>query len=362
MSSMKVRLDRATLADAAGWVAQAISKRPTTPAMGGMRLTAVDNTLTLAAFDYEASHQATVSAEVVTDGEVLVSGPMFRSIVSAIKGKELELVLDDTRLTVQAGRSTYRLGIMPLADYPTLPPFPKLVGRVSAEDLAQLVGTVEHAAAVNSNVPILEAINLRGGDGVLTGFATDRFRIARAETTLTDGTDDFEVNPIGAGISAALKGMTGTVDIGCEGGSFGLADGHRTVVVRVLDEEHVKPDPYFKLAPNVSVEVDTKDMAEAIKRATLVGDAHDRVLLSITPGELEITSDSVSAEGAEYVECTADGEISALFNGAFLVQSLLAVAGDRAHLGFVDDKKPLIIRPADASTPAAVVMPRRKTA
>jgi DNA polymerase-3 subunit beta len=360
MSTMKVRVDRATLADAAGWVAQAISKRPTFPAMGGIRLAAEGNTLTLSAYDYEVAHTARVSAEVVTDGEALVSGPMFRSIVSAIKGKELELVLDDNRLTVQAGRSTYRLGIMPLADYPTLPAFPTLVGICAVEDLVHLIGTVEHAAAVNSTVPILEAINLRGGDGILVAFATDRFRIARAETTLANG-EDFEVNPIGAGISAALKGMTGTVELGCEGGSFGLADAHRTVVVRVLDEEHVKPDPYFKLAPTVSVDVDTKDLAEAIKRATLVGDAHDRVLLTVSHGEIEITSDGTTAEGAEYVECTADGEISALFNGAFLVQSLLAVAGDRAHLGFVDDKKPLIIRPADASTPAAVVMPRRKT-
>jgi DNA polymerase-3 subunit beta len=358
---MKVRLDRATLADAAGWVAQAISKRPTTPAMGGIRLTAVDNMLTLAAFDYEAAHVAHVSAEVVTDGEVLVSGPMFRSIVTAIKGKELELVLDDTRLTVQAGRSTYRLGVMPLADYPQLPAFPTLAGQVAAEDLAHLVGTVEHAAAVNDNVPILEAINLRGTSNTLTAFATDRFRIARAETALTDGSD-FEINVIGSGLSAALKGMTGTVEIGVEGGSFGLADTHRTVVTRILDEQHVNPDPYFKIPPVVSVEVDTKDLAEAIKRATLVGDAHDRVLLSVTPDEVAITSDSTTAEGAEYVECTADGEISALFNGAFLVQSLLAVAGDRAHLGFVDDKKPLIIRPTDADSPAAVVMPRRKTA
>lgn len=360
---MKLRTDRAVLADAATWVAQAIAKRPTTPALGGLRLTGDGNTLTLAAFDYDAAHTARISAEVVTDGEVLVSGLMLRNIVSAVKGNEVELAVDDARLTVQAGRSTYRLGIMPLADYPTLPDFPTPVGSVTAEDLAHLVGTVEHAAARNDTVAILEAINLTCDGARLTGFATDRFRIAQAAVAVSDGVS-FEANVVAATLSTALKGMSGQVDLGFEGGSFGLSDGRRSVVVRVIDEQHVRVGSFFTAQPKVTVEVDTAALADALKRTSLVAsDDADRVLVTVTEDEITLTSGSTAAEGAEYVECTADGQIEALFNGAYLMQSLVAVAPGRARLGFADGMKPLTIHPLDTDADqAAVVMPRRRTA
>ncbi|MFE5811774.1 hypothetical protein ACFQ7S_38735, partial [Streptomyces sp. NPDC056491] len=56
------------------------------PVLAAIRLGAATGALTVAAFDYETSAQATVEAAVTTPGTVLVSGRFLADITRTIKG------------------------------------------------------------------------------------------------------------------------------------------------------------------------------------------------------------------------------------------------------------------------------------
>lgn len=359
MSEFKIRADRAALADAAAWVAQALPKKHAAPATFGIRLTAEAEALTLQAFDFERSMAATIPAEVSASGEVLVAGHFLRQIVAAIKGKRVELALDGTRLTIAAGRSTYRVGVMALEDYPKLPDFPPVVGRIEADDLRAIASTVEHASSRDEMLAILTAVHLEGDGEHVTAQTTDRFRIASTETRW-DGKEDFTANVPAVSLLAMLKGLGGPLEVGASEGLFGVRDGSRSATTRLLDDDFPKLASHINAEPVGTCEVDAEALAGAVKRAAMVTEENTSIQLRITRDEIEIDAGGQDGEGSEFIECESDAEFEAGYNPDFLHDALSAVDG-KAQLGLPPSpNRPLTIRPLDGDA-VFVVMPRRST-
>jgi DNA polymerase-3 subunit beta len=357
---VKIRSDRRQLAEALAWVAQAISKRPYNPAMAGMRLSAEGDHLILAATDHDVSHAARLAVDVVTEGECLVAGGFLREIVGALKGAEVELVLDADRLAITSGRASYRAQVLRLDDYPAMPDFPATVGTLAHDDLTGALGAVEHAAGRDLAVPVLTGVRIEGEPGTLRMLTTDRFRMARAETRWT-GAEEFTALAPSRPLSAAVKGMSGTVTLGYAGELLGVADESRAVTMRCLTDDF--PDiNRFLAAPGVGhVDVDAGDLADAVKRAGMVGGDHRAVLLTIRPGEIEVTAESDTGDGAEQVEAETEESRTVLLSAHMIADALAAAGSDRVRIEFTGaDVKPIFVRPLDNQRVDLLVMPRRQ--
>lgn len=355
---MKIRIDRAALADAVTWVSLAVPKKHTSPALAGIRLTAAGESLTLQAFDYEISHTATLPCEVLTEGEVLVSAALTRQIVASLKGKQVELVVDGNRLAIAAGRSAYRVGTMRLADYPSLPAAPAAVGSIEASDLAEIVGLAEFAASRDLNLPTLCSIHLAGDGEAISAAATDRFRIAFGQVP---GDSQFEANVPAAKVGPALKGMRGEVQIGVEGGLFGLSDGSRSVTLRTVDVQFPDISRYVGMALPATYEVDAEELAAASTRAALVAEDFAPIAVEFGEAEVAISSDSESGDAAEYITCAgpAGDPVRVLFSARFLADALNALGSGLAEIGVGKPTHPITVRPVGSDRTTQIVMPRK---
>lgn len=360
---MKIRIERAALADAAAWVAQAISKKPNVPILGGIRLTAESDTLTLTAFNYETSHVATLEVEVLSEGEVVVSGHTFSQIAASIKTKSIELHEDGGRLVVSAGRSTYRLGVMRAEDFPKLPDFPERIAVVSATRLAEAVGLVEHAASRDPSLVNLSAVNIASSADELAFGTTDRFRMARATMYAPDVPMGLVLDVPAASLHASLKGLAGEVTVGSNESTLGLDDGHRRVTTRRMDVDF--PDyqrAMNSLKPTTIVEVDVADLLGAVKRALVLSDDVAGVVLTFADSEVSVTTDSDGGDAAEYVETVQDGDpISAKFNGRYLLDLLAVLPTERVEIGLTESTaaKPAKFTPINDDRAVFVLMSRR---
>src|SRR5690242_2739192 len=114
-STMKIRAERAALAEALGWVARALPKNPPMPVLAGVRVSASEGVVRLSAFDYETQHTAAIEATVGDDGECVVPGLFLRDAIAGGRGAEVDLVLDGNQLEIASGRSTYRARCFTLA-------------------------------------------------------------------------------------------------------------------------------------------------------------------------------------------------------------------------------------------------------
>lgn len=307
---MKFRTDRAALADACTWVAGAIPRRPASPALGGIRLTASENTLTLSAYDFESAHQATISAEVVTDGDALLPGHMLRDLAAAMTQAEVELVVEERLATLSGGRATYRIPLLGIEDWPSLPAAAEPVGHIAADDLAQAVRTVKHA--VDDDAPT-EAVR-----GIMLATEAEGLRVVGLRGTVMStclaawSGEAMTARVPASYLEAALKGLTGAVGMAEVNGLLTLADASRTVTMRCYAGDYARWTQLVRESSAVTARLEVDDFAGAVKRVTLTQPRDSSgvaVRVTVRPDEVEI------AAGDEAVE-VLDAVVSGLDDGA----------------------------------------------
>ena len=72
--AVSFRVARDDLANAVGWVARSLPTKVTQPVLRAMLVTADDNGLEFAGFDYEVSTRVRIAAEVGEPGRIAVAG------------------------------------------------------------------------------------------------------------------------------------------------------------------------------------------------------------------------------------------------------------------------------------------------
>lgn len=368
---MKITAERKALAESAAWVSQAAERKPQVPALAGMRLTATKGRLTLQSYNFEVSHAAVLPAEVATPGEVLVPAAFLREILSGFKTATVELALDGTRLVMTAGRARYACSTLVLDDFPTLPAMPSTVGHIDADALAESVAATTwaiDASPASTTIAALAAVHVTSEGDTLTMAATDRFVVAEAVTAFAGagaGAGAFVANVPGAGLSAAVKGLSGNVTIGAEGGLFGLADEGRAVTMRCLDVEYPNLHGLLRAKDDTLVTVDAEDLMAAVKRAGVLVERGGIIDLEASDGLTVRVPASEDGDGDEHLDAEVAGKAFRLsIAPGKLAAALAAIGSGPVGLGVMlnaegaADRKPVFMRSKRTGLTVAV-MPKR---
>ncbi|MBX4168855.1 DNA polymerase III subunit beta [Rhodococcus sp. DMU2021] len=361
LGSMKFRVPREDFADSVAWVARSLPSRPPVPVLGGVLLGADERGLTVSGFDYEVSAQVHVSVEVITPGQVLVSGKLLADITRALPHKPVDVVLDGTRVLITCGSAKFSLPTMPVEDYPQLPALPQQTGALSGDLFAEAISQVAVAAGKDDTLPMLTGIRveIEGTDMVLA--ATDRFRLAvrKLEWMPTAESTSSAVLVPAKTLSEAAKTVGGSSNspvqlalgsgssVGAEGLLGIVAEGRRTTT-RLLDAEFPK---FRQLLPNEHTAMATVEIAplvDAIKRVALVAERGAQVRLEFTEGSVMLSAggdDAGRAEESHPAEFFGEPLIIA-FNPGYLLDGLTSLHTDKVSFGFTTSSRPAVLRPA----------------
>ncbi|HZP14410.1 MAG TPA: DNA polymerase III subunit beta, partial [Nocardioides sp.] len=187
---MKFRVDRDVFADAVAWAARTLPTRPgSQPVLAGLMITAGDG-LILSSFDYETSARATLNADVIEEGTVLVPGRMLADIVRALPAKPVDVSLDGARVQLTCGSARFSIPSMPVDEYPSLPDMPTASGTVKSDDFAHAVSQAVTAAGRDDMLPVLTGVRIEIEGDTIALLATDRFRLSSTELSWTPQTAD----------------------------------------------------------------------------------------------------------------------------------------------------------------------------
>ncbi|GAA4823817.1 DNA polymerase III subunit beta [Streptomyces ziwulingensis] len=373
---MKIRIDQKQLAGAARSAHRRLPNNPLQPVLGGLLLETGGDSVTLSGFDYETSTRATLPADVLETGKVLVSGRLLADVTAAMPAGPIDVVADDRELTLTAPGTTFTLPTMSRRDYPELPTAPEASGTVDGDLLAP---AVVHAA--QASMPDKEAAgNLEGFRGVhvaadgdhLTVSASDRYRIVRHRLPWTpDGDSAGELLVPAAHLAATCKQLagspvrisfTGAASVAALAGDT-LTVTSRTVATPFPDIASFFPDPAQAAG---WMRCDGTELLEAVKRAALVNDKEEQAItLTFGHGQVTVAGGVEGSTGASRVEAETtdlDG-FTAGYRPGFL-GSLLAPISGAVQVWFTTPSKPVLIQPVDDNGAAtdhyrAVCMPVR---
>ncbi|PZT72674.1 MULTISPECIES: DNA polymerase III subunit beta [unclassified Streptomyces] len=326
---MEFRIERGELTNAVAWAARVLPTRSPVPVLGGLLLEAADDRLTISGLDYEASARIEVGARTGRPGKVLVMGRRLLDVCKVLPEGPVECAVEGSRFTVKGGDAGFGLSVLPLDDYPALPPLPEILGEVDGQEFAAAVADVSVAAGRDDTLPTLTGIRL-GLDGErMTLAATDRYRFAVRTLDWRPASHGVTADVVVSArrlseIARSVGARPGTVRLALDGGSAGFErEGMRTTV-RLLDGRLPRHDKLFLLNGPVSAVTELEPLIEAVKRVAVVADGDSPLQFAFTADSVLLQAgyeDDVASQRLPAALLGAD-EITVAFNPSYLMDAL----------------------------------------
>ncbi|MDR1660907.1 MAG: DNA polymerase III subunit beta [Azoarcus sp.] len=350
-------------------VSGVVEKRHTLPILSNVLIEKAGERLTFTATDIEI--QIRTVATCNADGEdaaITVGARKLQDILRALPGTDVNLALEERRLTVKAGRSRFQLQTLPAEDYPLLTPPVGDAARFSAPQrtLKQQLALTAYAMAQQDIRYYLNGLLLIADGNTLTLVATDGHRLAYAASELETavaaryeailprktilelsrqiGDNDDPIDVILADNQAVFR--FGSVEFVTK-----LIDGKFPDYQRVIPQDH----PGCIALPRVSL------LAALQRAAILSNEKFHGVRLVLDDGVLSIISSNAEQEEAqEEIEVDFHGErLDIGFNVGYLLDVLNNVSSETVEWRFRDgDSSALVTLPGNDNF-KYVVMPMR---
>lgn len=360
---MKASVTRSALDAALTAIKPALSSRPTHPIIAGVVLDVTDE-LTVSATDYDLTITRQIDLESGDPGKVIVSGHRLRDLVAKFTGSTVTLALEDDGLRVTCGRASYRLGTMPVAEYPENPPIPERTGEIPAGSIERALHSTSYADA--SDQAQLQGALLDVVDGAMWCVTTDSYRFAAHPVPYRG--DEVRVRVTKASLQAARL-LGGDLTVHVDENRIGFVGLGGSVVARLLEYDGVAWQRVVEAIPDdeLPFETSTDEVLAALDRSVMATVQKGSVWLRVAGDLLTVTADTAEdAGGVEEIPLTkATDDCEFAVSPTKLRDALAALDSDRVRIHARENPvKPFLIRGLEddgtATPPIHVLMPIRR--
>lgn len=365
-NGVSFRVAKDDLSAALSWVARSLASKPTQPILRGVMMTADDDGLLLAGFDYEVSTRVRISAEVLEPGQVLVAGKLANDIIGLLPHKDVAISVDGTKVHVTCGQSNFELPAMTIEDYPELPALPEETGHIDPHVFTAAIGQVASAAGKDDSMPMLTGIKMEvKGDNVVLA-ATDRFRLAVREFTWEPSSPDVDAEILIPARTLADSARTldtrlndpiqlamgAAQDVGKDG-LLGIVSENRQTTTRLIDADFPKFRPLLPKSHSSMAIVEIAPLLDAIRRVSLVAERNAQVKLEFSEDQLVLSAGGSEAGTAEEtLPAQFAGEpLLIAFNANYLKEGLASIDTKNVVFGFTQPSRPAILIPEPETMP-----------
>ena len=363
-SGLAITCERQAFVEALSTVSRAVSSRTNVHVLAGVLLRPHGEGLELAATDMELSLRTTVAAEVEGDGAVVVPGRLLTDVARLLPAASVSLAYRPEEGVAQltSGSYTSRLNVYDPADFPRLPAVDVSLQTVDAAGLLAAIQDVSRAASRDESRPVLTGILVRFEGPSLVMAATDSYRLAVRETTLSAPGPELEAI-IPARALAELVRLAGgqeTISIGVNENHVVFGVGGVWLTTRRIDGQFPN---YKQLLPETfeaELELPRDELRGIVKRAAVMAQRNTPLRLRFAEGELTVSARSQDVgETSESMPAPYTGEpLEIGFNAEFLADGLESVSGDTVQLKLINPLRPGLIS-APGETFSYLIMPIR---
>ncbi|CAB0674299.1 DNA polymerase III subunit beta [Corynebacterium diphtheriae] len=367
--AVSFRVEKDDLSGAVSWVARNLPTKPTQPVLRAVVVTADDEGLEFAGFDYEVSTKVHINADVRQPGRIAVAGKLMSDIIGTLPNKTIEVFVEGTQVQVVCGSSRFELPLIPLDEYPPLPQLPAVTGAIDPNLFTDAVLQVAAAAGRDETLPMLTGIHMEIDGENVTLTATDRFRLALRRFTWSPANPEAKAKllipaknlsdnarSLDSGSTEPVEIAVGTGEnIGAEG-LFGIHIDNRQTTTRMLDADFPNVSPLLPKVHNAMASVEISALSDAIRRVALVAERNAQIRMQFTRDEVILSAGGSDAGHAEEsVPCafTGDQEFLIAFNSAYLRDGLSVIRTSRVVFGFTEPSRPAIMIPEPETLPEA---------
>jgi DNA polymerase-3 subunit beta len=352
---MKVICNRGALLEALTVTANAVAQRTPKPVLQCLKVTAADNTLTIAATDLEvAIRYSDNQVQIEQPGEALLPADKFRDIVRESVDDTLSIEVADDNAHIRGQDSHFKIFTQNPKEFPPIPDFEGEADfEIPGGHLKQLIGRTLFAAAKESTRYAFNGVLASAKGRKITLVSTDGRRLAMANGDLTS--DKLSKDGAKAIIPAkALQLVERLIDDPEEAVGVQLRENqvifHTASATLTSNLVEGQFPPYEDVIPkdtDKKMTAATADFLSAIRRAALLTTEESKgVRLNFTKKGLKLTSRSPESGEAEInFACKYEGsDVEIGFNPTFLTEALRVVDSDEISLELSAPNRPGLLK------------------
>ncbi len=350
---MKFSCEKALLSSAVSVTSRAVAAKSSIPAMEGILIEA-GNTLRLTGYNLETGIQATVPAEILEGGSLVLSARLFGEIVRKMPDDVVVFSSQGYTVNIKCGLSEFNiLGTDP-EEFPELPSVEQQNALTIGQPvLRSMIAQTLFAVSDNESRPIHTGSLFEVDETGLTVVSVDGYRLALRHEAVEEkkGAESFSFVVPGSALNEVEKICSGeeavTVTQGARHVMFQTGD--TVLVSRRLEGDFLAYRSAIPRNNSVKVEVETRALLASIDRVSLIISEKLKSPLRCVFGDgaVDITTKTAIGDAADRCVISGDGgglEIG--FNNKYLMDALKAAPADKLRMEFTSGVAPCVILPA----------------
>src|SRR6187455_2186641 len=368
---MKLTITREQLQEGLVAVAASVPAKTTLPILSNILLEATKDGIRLSGTDLDISVSTTVPAQVDQEGAITLPARKLVEIVRELPSAAIRLTgAGEQRVTIECGRSKFRLLGLPREEFPAFPGV-KFEGgwRAPAKDLQKLIAHVAFAASTEESRPILNGVLWELRADRMRMVATNGHRLARMDLPITSATapggGDLIVPPKALEQVRRLFPAEEDLEIAQGDNHLGFRSPFTAVFTRLIEGPYPN---YEQVIPRDNDRVAISDkvaLVSALKRMSVIAsDQTHRIRLSFNSGLLRFsvqTPDLGEAQDELPIRFTGD-PLDIGFNANYLLEILRFMPTDEVRITLKAPERAATVEPEGWNDPASylcLVMPLR---
>jgi DNA polymerase III subunit beta len=346
-------------------VSRAASTRTTVQVLAGILLRAEGGKLHLAATDMELSLRTSLEATVDSEGAVVVPGKLLVELARLLPGDEVSVEHRQGEGVVEiiSGAATYRIHTYNAEDFPRLPePSSTEMASIDAEALLETATKVGRAASRDESRPVLTGILVRFEGDNLVMAATDSYRLAVKETSMsTPGPELDAIVPARALLELArIAQGASELQLGVQENQVLFASDGVLLTTRRIEGQFPN---YRQLLPETfehELALPRDELLEVVRRVAVMAQRNAPLRLRFAEGELVVSAQTQDVgEARETMPAAFAGDpLDIGFNPEFLRDGIESAEGDEVRLKLISPLRPAVLQGA-AENFSYLIMPIR---
>jgi len=370
---MEIKIARSELLKSVSRVQSIIERKSSMPVLSTILFDASGASVRLSATDLELGFQESLSASVMQEGSITISG---RKLFEILKESNSETFTIRSRennwVRLSDGIARFDLACIAPDEFPAfIEPEGVAMVQIDGDTLGDMIGktiyaiTVEEAGFKLSGV-FTERVSY-DGKNFLRMVATDGHRLSMIDKPVSN----IESLELVKGVMIPKKGMSELNRLASEGGAVEIGFKHKDCVARkanavlVMRLLEAKFPDYQAVIPKesaFSISLKRASLQEAMRKMLILSNERYRaVKITIENNVLDLVSANPDlGEAQEKIDIAYSGDrIEAGFNPRYFIDVLQAMQSDTIRMEFMDNSKPCVIRGDADEGFIGLIMPMR---
>lgn len=375
---MKANTLKDNLAKGLSIVSRAVASRSTLPVLGNILIATEGARLRLSATNLSMAITCWIGADVEEDGAITVPARTIVDVVSTIEaGDSVSLALNKTTQTLALKASGHKTEIRGIdaEEFPVIPRGGDVEAapiEFEAAVLRDAIGKTVFCAFTGEARPVLTGVLVKVGGGKATFAATDGFRLAAADVSVSDGSEGAIIPAKSLEeVGRVLQGFEGAVAMRVAATSQAIFTAEDIeIVCQLLEGNYPNYESIIPKDSKFAAEVDAAELRNAVKAADIFARENDHLVrftfadggFGSPEGGLTLLGQSTeTGSGEAKVAAVLSGALAGqpfeiAFNAKYVMDALDAHDG-RCVMKMNSPATPLLIVPASGNGYRQIVMP-----